>query len=90
MPRVQANRFPSVLTTQTIYVISFSCYPKVSTIISHKSESDTKAHSKIYAYLSGLIFNYHDSLCSKCLVKSEYFHANSGGLAASWPQLCLL
>lgn len=87
---IYRQRLPNVLTTQTIYVIGFSCCPKVSTIISHKNESDIKANAKIYADLSRLIFNNHISLYPKCLLSSESFHANSGGLTTSQPQLCLL
>lgn len=44
--------FQVLLTTQTIFVIGFSCYPEVSPIISHKSQSDIKADAKIHANLS--------------------------------------
>lgn len=74
---------PSALTTQTFFVIGFFCCPEVSTIISHKSQSDTKANAKVHADLLELIFNYHDSLYSKCLLSNEHCHANSGGLMGS-------
>lgn len=61
---------PSALTTKTISVIGFSCHPEVFTITSHKSQSDTKAHVKLYADLSELKLNYHDSLYSECLLRS--------------------
>lgn len=32
------------------------------------SQSDAKANAKIHADLSELIFNYHDSLYSECLL----------------------
>lgn len=61
---------PSALSTQTICAIGFSCHPEVSTITSHKSQSDTTVHVKIYADLSELKLNYHDSLYSECLLKN--------------------